>query len=151
MNMFLRILAFWVAIAATPLLAQTLIVGQVVDGEEPIPNAAVRVMGADGPISQTVTDAQGNFQLNVPNGSYRLVARPLGYQPLMRPIEASGTPIKLGILKAIASTTELEEAKVEGQAARALLCLVRKVFDVASDLNGQGGTGSDVLRQFPNV
>lgn len=151
MNMFLRILALWVALAATPLLAQTLIVGQVVDGEEPIPNAAVRVMGANGPVSQTVTDAQGNFQLNVPNGSYRLVARPLGYQPVMRPIEAKGTPIKLGILKVIASTTELEEAKVEGQAARALLGMDRKVYDVAQDLNVQGGTGTDILRQVPNV
>ena len=151
MNMFLRILALWVTLAATPLLAQTLIVGQVVDGEEPITSATVRVMGADGTISQTVTDAQGNFQLNVPNGSYRLVARPLGYQPVMRPIEAKGTPIKLGILKAIASTTELEEAKVEGQAARALFGMDRKVYDVASDLNVQGGTGTDVLRQVPNV
>jgi len=132
MNMF-RILALWVALAATPLLAQTLIVGQVVDGEEPIPNAAVRVMGPDGPVSQTVTDAQGNFQLTVPNGSYRLVARPLGYQPVMRPIDAKGAPIKLGILNAIASSTELEEAKVEGQASRALLGMDRKVYDVASD------------------
>lgn len=146
-----RTLALWLALAASPLLAQTLIVGQVMDGEEPIPNTAVRVMGANGPVGQTVTDVQGNFQLNVPNGSYRLVARPLGYQPLMRPIEATGTPIKLGILKAIASTTELEEAKVEAQAARALLGMDRKVYDVAQDLNVQGGTGTDVLRQVPNV
>ncbi|MGA1397481.1 MAG: TonB-dependent receptor domain-containing protein [Schleiferiaceae bacterium] len=146
-----RILALWLALAASPLLAQTLIVGQVADGDEPLPNTAVRVMGPNGPVSQTVTDAQGNFQLNVPNGSYRLVARPLGYQPVMRPIEASGTPIKLGILKAIASATELDEAKVEAQASRALLGMDRKVYDVASDLNVQGGTGTDVLRQVPNV
>ena len=150
MNMF-RILALWLTLAASPLLAQTLIVGQVADGDEPLPNTAVRVMGPNGPVSQTVTDAQGNFQLNVPNGSYRLVARPLGYQPVMRPIEASGTPIKLGILKAIASATELDEAKVEAQASRALLGMDRKVYDVASDLNVQGGTGTDVLRQVPNV
>ncbi len=150
MNMF-RIFAFWLTLAASPMLAQTLIVGQVMDGEEPLPNTAVRVMGADGPVAQTVTNTQGQFQLNVPNGSYRLVARPLGYQPVMRPIEAKGTPIKLGILKAIASTTELEEAKVEAQSARALLGMDRKVYDVAQDLNVQGGTGTDILRQVPNV
>lgn len=150
MNMF-RTLALCLALAASPLLAQTLIVGQVMDGEEPIPNTAVRVMGPQGPVAQTVTNTQGQFQLSVPNGSYRLVARPLGYQPLMRPIEASGTPIKLGIMKAVASTTELEEAKVEAQSARALLGMDRKVYDVAQDLNVQGGTGTDILRQVPNV
>ena len=150
MNMF-RILSLCLALAAGPLLAQTLIVGQVVDGDEPLPNTAVRVLGPNGPVAQTVTNTQGQFQLNVPNGSYRLVARPLGYQPLMRPIEANGTPIKLGILKAIASTTELEEAKVEAQSARALLGMDRKVYDVAQDLNVQGGTGTDILRQVPNV
>ncbi len=150
MNMF-RILSLCLALAAGPLLAQTLIVGQVVDGDEPLPNTAVRVLGPNGPVAQTVTNTQGQFQLNVPNGSYRLVARPLGYQPLMRPIEANGTSIKVGILKAIASTTELEEAKVEAQSARALLGMDRKVYDVAQDLNVQGGTGTDILRQVPNV
>ena len=85
----------------------------------------------------------------MPNGSYRLVARPLGYQPLLRPIEAIGAPIKLGILKAIASTTELAEANVDAQAFKALLGMDRKVYDVAQDLNVQGGTGTDVLRQMP--
>ena len=147
----LKFFALLLAFAAAPLLAQTLIVGQVVDGSEPIPNAAVRVMGSNGPVGQTITDMQGNFQLSVPNGSYRLVARPLGYQPLMRPIDATGAPIKLGILKAIASTTELAEANVDAQASKALLGMDRKVYDVAQDLNVQGGTGTDVLRQVPNV
>jgi hypothetical protein len=69
----------------------------------------------------------------------------------MRPIEATGAPIKLGILKAIASTTELAETNVDAQASKALLGMDRKVYDVAQDLNVQGGTGTDILRQVPNV
>ena len=62
MNMF-RILSLCLALAAGPLLAQTLIVGQVVDGDEPLPNTAVRVLGPNGPVAQTVTNTQGQFQL----------------------------------------------------------------------------------------
>ncbi|MEY4865388.1 MAG: hypothetical protein RLZZ114_817, partial [Bacteroidota bacterium] len=124
--------------------------------------AQVRLMpsasmpGADGgkptPVAQALTASDGTFVLkDIPKGSYRLVINSLGFKPLVRPVEVNDAPMNLGKLSLTPQTQELREAKVVSDGPAQLNGIDRKVYDVKSDLQVQGGSGTDVLRQVPNV
>jgi iron complex outermembrane recepter protein len=144
--------------------AQTSIQGKIVEftTQEPLIGAQVRLMpsasmpGADGgkptPVAQALTASDGTFVLkDIPKGSYRLVINSLGFKPLFRPVEVNDAPINLGKLSLTPQTQELREAKVVSDGPAQLNGIDRKVYDVKSDLQVQGGSGTDVLRQVPNV
>jgi outer membrane receptor protein involved in Fe transport len=112
--------------------------------------------GADGgkptPVAQVLSASDGTFVLkDIPKGSYRLVINSLGFKPLVRPVEVNEAPINLGKLPLTPQAQELREAKVVSDGPAQLNGIDRKVYDVKSDLQVQGGSGTDVLRQVPNV
>ena len=130
--------------------------------QDPLISAQIRLMssasmpGADGgkptPVAQALTSSDGTFVLkDIPTGSYRLVVNSLGYKPLARPVAVNGDPINLGKLSLTPQAQELREAKVVSDGPAQLNGIDRKVYDVKSDLQVQGGSGTDVLRQVPNV
>ena len=152
-------------IAASALAhAQSSIQGKVVESttQEPLISAQIRLMssasmpGADGgkptPVAQALSASDGTFVLkDIPSGSYRLVINSLGFKPVVRPVEVNDAPINLGKLPLTPQTQELREAKVVSDGPAQLNGIDRKVYDVKSDLQVQGGSGTDVLRQVPNV
>ncbi len=130
--------------------------------QDPLIAAQVRLMssasmpGADGgkptPFAQVLSASDGTFVLkDIPKGSYRLVINSLGFKPLVRPVEVNEAPINLGKLPLTPQAQELREAKVVSDGPAQLNGIDRKVYDVKSDLQVQGGSGTDVLRQVPNV
>ena len=147
--------------------AQNHLSGKVIDAnsKEPIAFAQVRLMPAASgstaplpssegvaPIAQGKTELDGSFSLkNAPDGTYRLVVRGLGYQPVVRPVTVKGSPVNVGTVTLALSPTHLPEAKVLSDGPAQLNGIDRKVYDVKSDLQVQGGSGTDVLRQVPNV
>ena len=144
--------------------AQTSIQGKVVESttQDPLISAQIRLMssasmpGADGgkptPVAQALSASDGTFVLkDIPKGSYRLVINSLGFKPVVRPVEVNDAPINLGKLPLTPQTQELREAKVVSDGPAQLNGIDRKVYDVKSDLQVQGGSGTDVLRQVPNV
>ena len=144
--------------------AQTSIQGKVVESttQEPLISAQIRLMssasmpGADGgkptPIAQALSASDGTFVLkDIPKGSYRLVINSLGFKPVVRPVEVNDAAINLGKLPLTPQAQELREAKVVSDGPAQLNGIDRKVYDVKSDLQVQGGSGTDVLRQVPNV
>lgn len=144
--------------------AQTSIQGKVVESttQEPLISAQIRLMssasmpGADGgkptPVAQALSASDGTFVLkDIPKGSYRLVINSLGLKPVVRPVEVNDAAINLGKLPLTPQAQELREAKVVSEGPAQLNGIDRKVYDVKSDLQVQGGSGTDVLRQVPNV
>lgn len=144
--------------------AQTSIQGKVVESttQEPLISAQIRLMssasmpGADGgkptPVAQALSASDGTFVLkDIPKGSYRLVINSLGFKPVVRPVEVNDAAINLGKLPLTPQAQELREAKVVSEGPAQLNGIDRKVYDVKSDLQVQGGSGTDVLRQVPNV
>ena len=161
----LRIILSAFLIAASALAhAQSSIQGKVVESttQDPLISAQIRLMssasmpGADGgkptPVAQALSASDGTFVLkDIPSGSYRLVINSLGFKPVVRPVEVNDAPINLGKLPLTPQTQELREAKVVSDGPAQLNGIDRKVYDVKSDLQVQGGSGTDVLRQVPNV
>ena len=67
------------AIATCALFAQvTLVTGVVTDGNEPIVGANVLVVGSN---EGTITDMDGRFSLNMPDGKCDLQISMIGYKP----------------------------------------------------------------------
>jgi hypothetical protein len=158
------ILSAFLCAASVIAHAQTSIQGKIVESttQDPLISAQIRLMssasmpGADGgkptPVAQALTSSDGTFVLkDIPTGSYRLVVNSLGYKPLVRPVAVNGDPINLGKLSLTPQAQELREAKVVSDGPAQLNGIDRKVYDVKSDLQVQGGSGTDVLRQVPNV
>lgn len=130
--------------------------------QDPLMGAQVRLIssaftpGSSGakptPVAQALTSSDGAFVLkDIPKGSYRLVINSLGFKPLIRSVEVNGDPVNLGKLSLTPQAQELGEAKVVSDGPAQLNGIDRKVYDVKSDLQVQGGSGTDVLRQVPNV
>ncbi len=70
---FKTITSLFIFLLSTFLIAQNVVKGHVVDeNSKPIINAAIYV---DGSTIQTKTNNQGDFELNLPNGQYNLIAR----------------------------------------------------------------------------
>ena len=75
-------LALTLVLGATSVEAQTgTIVGRVVDEEtqQPLPDAQIQVLRSGSGTDGTLSDAQGRFRLQLPVGTYVLVAELLGY------------------------------------------------------------------------
>lgn len=161
----IRLIVFTALIAASVVShAQSSIQGKVVEfpSQDPLMGAQVRLIssaftpGASGakptPVAQALTSSDGAFVLkDIPKGSYRLVINSLGFKPLIRAVEVNSDPVVLGKLSLTPQAQELGEAKVVSDGPAQLNGIDRKVYDVKSDLQVQGGSGTDVLRQVPNV
>ena len=89
--------------------------GKVTDGKGPIPGASVKV---DGTNAATMTDANGNFTLNLSPGTYRLVFSSIGYESkrIEKVVtEADDSEINIVLNVAIA---QLQEAVVMGYSTK---------------------------------
>ena len=138
--------------------------GLVVDNlkEEPVREAAISLMLVDNnkkgnsPL-KSITSDKGTFDILVPSaGKYRLTIRAFGFSPFTKVIETKEKPgensseDKLLIYKISRGDIELQEAQVISRGAM-LNGLDRKVYNVSDDLQVSSGTGTDILRQVPNV
>jgi len=149
MRKFILLLAL---ICGAQLSAQR-ITGRVLDmnDQSPIPQATVVLMqrGQEGP--RVGTDANGTFDFQAPRGQWMLVVRAPGYAMHRQAVEVATGLLELGDISLDANSEELAQAEVRGRAVDALNGLDRKVYNMGDDLQVQGGTGTDVLRQVPNV
>lgn len=134
---YFKTLAFGLALAcALPVAAQNKVVqGTVVDEHgDPIIGATVRVAGTK---TATVTDLDGNYKLNVPNGG-KLTVSYIGYKD----VSTTG-----GRLQLSAVNTDLDEVVVVGYGTQKKAHLTGSVVTVpVEDLQdlANGGLGSSL-------
>ena len=159
-HFLLAIVALFAGIAA---LAQSRINGKVLDSDNlPIPGASVLIMHTDSP-QGAVTDAEGNFVLNVEEGAFvevscigfatRTVKATNGMQVVLQPdtdfleelvVVGYGTQKKENLTGAVAAvSSEVFENKSTGSVAQMLQGAMPNVnISVATGSPGAGGTVS---------
>jgi hypothetical protein len=160
-NFYLCLLAF---VSTLNAYSQISFKGLVVDNsnEKPIREAAILLIPVDdsrrgNSLLKTITSDKGMFDISIPYpGKYRLKISAFGFSPFTEIIETkekladNSTEEKPEVYRISRGDIELEEAQVISRGAM-LNGLDRKVYSVSDDLQVSSGTGTDILRQVPNV
>jgi outer membrane receptor protein involved in Fe transport len=148
----------WLTLSA-PLLATALpatalsVSGRVLEAAsgQPLEYATVSLYALDSTVADGgITDGQGQFQLDAPKGTYRLVIEFMGFVPLERRVDLP-TDANLGDLFLEADRKTLETVEVRAERSQMNLHLDKKVFNVGEDALAQGGSANQVLAQVPSV
>ena len=106
-------------------------------------------------ITGTITDAQGQFELNRLNpGSYFIRTTFIGYQKKYVQdidLERPGQTLNLGTINLPPSALYSESVVVEGERPPITYEIDRKIIDVASQQTSAAGNAADVLENAPSV
>ena len=129
------------------------ITGKAVDfgTKKPIDFANVSVMQGDQLITGTITDASGNFTLNIKDGQYTLVVSFMGYSEQRKEITVAGKPLNVGRIALKEDTQTLQDVEVVAQGSSMRFELDKKVFTVDQNIASAGASVSDVLENIPSV
>ena len=105
-------------------------------------------------IGGTLVDSTGNFLLrNIPNGSYILEVRFLGYEVYsVNPLSLSSNEDRnLGIISLRPTDQLLQEIEITGRKSLSYHKVDRQVFDAGQFQAAQGGNATEVIRNLPGV
>lgn len=136
------------------------VTGKVIDfgTKQAIDFANVSVMKASTSGSQdaelvtgTVTDAKGEFAIELKDGKYTLVVSFMGYTEQRREITVAGKPVQTGRIALREDTQTLSEVEVVGQGSSMRFELDKKVFTVDQNIASAGASVTDVLENIPSV
>ena len=134
-------------------LMATEVTGKVIDAgtKQPVDFANVSVMHGETLVTGTVTDATGNFTLDVKDGAYTLVVSFMGYGEQKREINVAGQAVRLGRIAIKEDTQTLGEVEVVGQGSSMRFELDKKVFTVDQNIASAGASVTDILENIPSV
>ena len=140
-----------ISVSASLMAAQ--LTGKAVDfgTKKPIDFANVSVMKGDQLITGTITDAEGNFTLDVKDGEYTLVVSFMGYSEQRKQITVSGKPLNIGRIALKEDTQTLRDVEVVAQGSSMRFELDKKVFTVDQNIASAGASVTDVLENIPSV
>ncbi len=142
----------------TPVQAQHLISGNIVDGEtgEPVSfaNVALYPENEESVLQGSTSNAEGEFTLqDVPEGKYDLEIKFVGYRAYKMEDLQANQPVDLGTIKMNRSVQELDEVVVKGKSVSKPVetTLEGMVIRPEQNLSNLGGSALDVLRNTPSV
>nr|WP_225865915.1 TonB-dependent receptor [Dyadobacter sp. UC 10] len=134
------------------------VVGKIIDSQSnsPLGYASIRLFKtADSSfVSGAITDETGGFIVDIAAGNYYALSEFIGYKAQVTPgitLNASNSPMDLGLIKVSASARTLDEVTVQAEKSSMELSLDKKVFNVGKDLANAGGTAVDILTNVPSV
>ena len=144
---------FFLLISVSASLMAAQLTGKAVDfgTKKPIDFANVSVMQGDQLITGTITDADGNFTLDVKDGEYTLVVSFMGYSEQRKQITVSGKPLNIGRIALKEDTQTLQDVEVVAQGSSMRFELDKKVFTVDQNIASAGASVTDVLENIPSV
>lgn len=138
--------------------AQTLLQGKIIDQESdnPLEFATLSLYSSTDSslITGTITDIDGNYELSVSPGTYRLKAEFISYQEQWIDdvrVTGSDRTTDLGTIRLRLSAAMLAEIEITGEKSQFQLGLDKKIFNVDKDLVTRGGTAADVLDNIPSI
>jgi len=102
-------------------------------------------------VTGTITDATGNFTLEVADGKYTLVVSFMGYSEQRKELTVAGKPLNVGRIQLREDTQVLNEVEVVGQGSSMRFELDKKVFTVDQNIASAGASVTDVLENIPSV
>ncbi len=112
-----KLIILYLILTGCILSAQEVVTGTIIDSEsEPIVGATITLRGASGTFGK-LTDSEGRFELNVPEDSYTLEIRYLGFQSFKDKIDVvAGSPYDIGTVTLNEGTEQLQSVEVVGRA-----------------------------------
>jgi ferric enterobactin receptor len=130
--------------------------GIIIDGQSnaPLPYASVRVFkSVDSTlVSGGLTNDNGQFSIDIPQGQYYAAVDFVGYKPFKIPsFLVDKNALNLGNIKVSASSKTLDEVVVQAEKSTMELSLDKRVFNVGKDISNAGGTATDILSNIPSV
>ncbi|NAS11427.1 TonB-dependent receptor [Poritiphilus flavus] len=112
-----KLTILFVLFTSCVLWGQETVTGTIIDNQaEPIVGATITMQGTVGTYGK-LTDNQGQFKLSVPNGSYTLEIRYLGFQSYKDQVEIiASSPLDIGTITLSEGTEQLQSVEVIGRA-----------------------------------
>ena len=139
--------------AVLTVFAANPVTGKVVDfgTKQAIDFANVSIMQGENLVTGAITDAKGEFTIEVEDGKYMLVVSFMGYTEQRKEITVAGKPLNVGRIALKEDTQVLSEVEVVGQGSSMHFELDKKVFTVDQNIASAGASVSEVLENIPSV
>ena len=130
--------------------------GKVIDygTKQPIDFANVSVINAKDTsslVGGTITDATGEFSIELPDGQYVIAVSFMGYIEQKKKVNVAGTDVNIGRIQLKEDAHALSEVEVVGQGSSMRFELDKKVFTVDQNIASAGASVTDVLENIPSV
>ena len=148
-----KIISIAVFLVFTISLFAAEVTGKAIDfgTKKPIDFANVSVMQGEHLVTGTITDADGNFTIDVKDGQYTLVVSFMGYSEQRKEITVAGKPLNVGRIALKEDTQTLQDVEVVAQGSSMRFELDKKVFTVDQNIASAGASVTDVLENIPSV
>ncbi|MET2985413.1 TonB-dependent receptor domain-containing protein [Aureibaculum conchae] len=130
------------------------ITGNVIDQEtnQPLEYATIVLRPTNGdPVDGGLTDANGNFKIDVKKGTYNISVEFISFESYKLPNKEINKDTNLGKIVLNAAAEALDEVEVIAEKTTVEIKLDKKIYNVGKDLTVRGGTVSDVLDNVPSV
>ncbi|WP_069132686.1 outer membrane beta-barrel family protein [Rhodohalobacter halophilus] len=123
---------------------------------EGVPNATVALLPSDPESDEilegTATTPDGNFEITVEPGEYRLRITFVSLSPYITEVEiTAGETVDLGQIEMQDSQEELDEVVVRGERSYVEMNFDSRRFNVGEDVTSMGGSALDVLDNVPSI
>ncbi len=146
-----HILLLFIAVNSYSLFAQISITGTVVDAitDEPLIGATIFAQETK---EGVVSDLDGSFVLNVPEGNKHLRISYLGYAEKNIPLhEFKNENIQLNVISLTPMSMELEEVLVNANYRTSSQKIDRFTYRASDFQTAEGGSATDLLSKLPSV
>jgi len=130
------------------------VTGKVIEQEskQPLEFANVIIQTADNvTVSGGLTDAQGQYSLDVKPGTYNIKFDFISFKPVIITGKQLTENTDLGTTPMAAEATVLKGVEITAERSTVEIKLDKRVYSVGSDMMVKGGTVSDVLDNVPSL
>ena len=98
-----------------------------------------------------ITDAKGNFSIEIPKGMYSIKVEFIGFKTKNLQNRKLTENTSLGTITLSEDTETLDEIEVIAEKSTVEIRLDKKIYSVGKDMTVKGGNASDVLDNVPSV
>lgn len=141
--------------AQSPVAAKVHVTGKVVEKttQQPLEYSTVTIfnVGSKTPISGGITNAKGEFDVEVNAGTYDISIEFISFQVVDLKNRTVSSNLNLGTISLQDDVTQLSEVVIRNETTAVDIKLDKKVYSIGNDLMVKGGTVSDVLDNIPSV
>ncbi|MCM4156056.1 outer membrane beta-barrel protein [Gramella sp. AN32] len=131
------------------------ITGKIIDDElrVPLEYATISVINVNDPKDLTggVTNAEGEFSIDVDSGNYNIVVEFISYETKEFNNQTLKGDLNLGTITLGLGAESLDEVVVRAETTQVDVRLDKKIYNIGKDLTTAGGTVSDALNNVPSV
>lgn len=129
--------------------------GKVIDDDMGVPleYATVSITKPNDPnfIDGSVTDENGNFSIEVPEGTYNIIVEFISFEKKRFNNRRVNSDLNLGTIELGIGSDSLDEVVVVAETTQVEVRLDKKIYNIGKDLTTAGGTVSDALNNIPSV